>query len=96
MNYIYQLFDSSIVSHILFSVSGVCTTSIRLNNNGEILFKGSGRLELCQNGAWGTVNNNMFSVKDSLVACRQLGVGAPCKSIIFSMLLKSKAIFFCT
>lgn len=44
-----------------------------------------GRLELCQNGAWGTVNNNMFSVKDSLVACRQMGVPSPCEPITVYM-----------
>ena len=74
------------ITVIVMSTETCSGSGIRINNNGEILTKGSGRLELCQSGAWGTVNNNMFSVKDSLVACRQLGVPSPCM-IVFGVCL---------
>ena len=45
---------------------------------GEVrLFGGSsadnGRLEICHSNIWGTVCDNGWNLKNSLVACRQLG-----------------------
>ena len=36
----------------------------------------NGRLEYCQNEAWGSVCNNMWSFGDAQVACVQLGYSA--------------------
>ena len=51
--------------------SGGCT-------NGDIRLRGSttsykGRVELCNNNAWGTVCDDSWSTFDARVACRQLG-----------------------
>ena len=50
--------------------------SIRLVNE-DGANSADGRIELCDNGAWGTVNSNEFSVKDAKAACRQLGLNSP-------------------
>ncbi len=46
--------------------------------NGDIRLQGGdtdmrGRVEVCNNGVWGTVCDDAFGVPDAQVACRQLG-----------------------
>ena len=41
--------------------------------NGQNQFEG--RVEICQNGVWGTVCNDNWSTDDTSVVCRQLGYG---------------------
>ena len=43
--------------------------------DGEIQIEASdyGRLEICMNGVWGRVCGEMWTNRDSQVACRQLG-----------------------
>ena len=40
-----------------------------VNGSGQF----NGRLELCLNGAWGTVCNRQFNGPDAVVVCRSLG-----------------------
>ena len=46
--------------------------------NGDIRLQGStncseGRVEICNNNAWGTVCDDLWDTSDARVACRQLG-----------------------
>ena len=57
--------------HILLHYISVCA-------NGDIRLRGGtsaneGRVEICDNHAWGTVCDDLWGVPDANVACRQLG-----------------------
>ena len=39
-----------------------------------------GRVEFCSEGQWGTVCDDFWSVANSRVVCRQLGLPSQCKS----------------
>lgn len=48
------------------------TGAIRLQDGNS----NSGRVEICINRVWGRVCNNMWSIEEAQVACKQLGFSA--------------------
>ena len=62
----------------LFS-AGACTEGdIRLIGGNSVL---EGRVEVCVNGVWGTVQHRGFKSVAAKVACQQLGYIDGCKNI---------------
>ena len=58
-------------SHITILFSTGCTNGdLRLNNGAHIY---QGRVEVCNNGAWGTACDDFWGTLDTRVACKQLG-----------------------
>lgn len=55
-----------------------CSSLAQCNTTGETRLVGGrdkyeGRIEICLNGTWGTVDRYLFSYNDSVVVCRSLG-----------------------
>ena len=74
------LFPKKLICEYLFFLSGVDTEASNCSD-GELRLSGAaltnqGRLEVCVNGAWGSVcdSQGVFTTDEAKVACRQLGI----------------------
>ena len=46
-----------------------------------------GRVEICEGGKWGTICDDIWTIKDAIVLCRQMGYNGSCKDFIIIVLL---------
>ena len=63
-------------------------TTVSCNSNEVHLVNGSGpddgRVEVCIQGEWSTVNDRNWDRNDAQVVCRELGYQTGCKSMKFA------------
>lgn len=76
--------DSNVLIHL--AIKSQCVDgAIRLADGSHT---DQGRVEVCYNGRWGTVNGDGWTSREARVVCRQLGYNLPETSMLNSMYTK--------
>ena len=80
-----NVYSVELTSNYSFHFTACTTGDLRLAGTGA--FANQGRVEVCNNGAWGTVCDDFWGTVDASVACRQLGFSRNSECLLLSLLL---------
>ena len=80
-----NVYSVELTSKHSFHFTACTTGDLRLAGTGA--FANQGRVEVCNNGAWGTVCDDFWGTVDASVACRQLGFSRNSGCLLLSLLL---------
>ena len=80
-----NVYNVELTSKYSFHFTACTTGDLRLAGTGA--FANQGRVEVCNNGAWGTVCDDFWGSVDASVACRQLGFSRNSECLLLSLLL---------
>ena len=80
-----NVYSVELTSNYSFHFTACTTGDLRLTGTGA--FANQGRVEVCNNGAWGTVCDDFWGTVDASVACRQLGFSRNSECLLLSLLL---------